>query len=207
MVAKALKEFVRQLGIELANHAAGERDVLHQTGPPRQVDNDAGQRLVQRHIGVAVAAQAFFVANGAGHGLAKADADIFHRVVAVDVQVAVAIDFEVNQAVAGNLLQHMVKKTDAGAQIGLAGAVQVDAHGDARLCRVAADFGNAVGGGGGNQSSRSRRSRNGHRESFSAANMRALSSALPTVSRRQFARVECIVETFLISTLRACMPA
>jgi hypothetical protein len=51
--------------------------------------------------------------------------------------------------VAGDLVEHVVKKTDARVQLGLAGAVEVDAHGDAGLGGVAADFGGAVGRGSG----------------------------------------------------------
>ena len=61
------------------------------------------------------------------HRLAQRDADVFHRVVAVDVQVALGVDVEVDQAVAGDLVEHVVEEADAGRQLGRAGAVEVDA--------------------------------------------------------------------------------
>ena len=57
--------------------------------------------------------------------------------VAVNVQVAVAPHGQIKQAVAGKPVQHVVKKADAGVQVGLAGAVQVDGQGDLGLPCVA----------------------------------------------------------------------
>jgi hypothetical protein len=103
---------------------------------------------------MAVAADALLVTHRLGHRLAQRDAHVFDRVVAVDVQVAFGLDVQVDQPVAGDLVQHVVEKTDAGGQPGLAGAVKVDADGDLGLGGVAGDFGGARGG--------------GHREAFSA---------------------------------------
>ena len=42
---------------------------------------------------MAITGDTFFVANRFGHGLAQGDAYVFHRVVAVDVQIASGMDF------------------------------------------------------------------------------------------------------------------
>ena len=57
-------------------------------GPPGEVDHDARQRLVERHVGVAVADDALLVADRRLERLAERDADVLDRVVRVDVQVA-----------------------------------------------------------------------------------------------------------------------
>ena len=62
---------------------------------------------------MAITPDAFFVANGLGEGLAQGDADVFDRVVAVDVQIALASDLQINQTVARDLVEHVVQKTDA----------------------------------------------------------------------------------------------
>jgi hypothetical protein len=69
---------------------------------------------------------------------------ILDRVVAVDVQVALGLDSQVDRAVAGNLVEHMVEETDAGSQLRLAAAVEVDDHSDLRFSGIADDFGNAA---------------------------------------------------------------
>jgi hypothetical protein len=68
-------------------------------------------------------------------------------VVAVDVQVAFGLDVEVDQPVAGDLIEHVIEEADAGGQLGRAGAVQVDANADLRFRGVALHLGDAVAGG------------------------------------------------------------
>ena len=70
-----------------------------------------------------IAAQAFFVAYGGAKSLAEGNAHIFHRVVAVDMQITCAGNIQIDQAVACNLVEHMVKKADARVELGQASAV------------------------------------------------------------------------------------
>ena len=56
-----------------------------------------------------------------------------------------ALDLQVDQAVAGHLVEHVVEEADAGGERGLAGAVQVELDADLRLERVADDFNLAHG--------------------------------------------------------------
>jgi hypothetical protein len=44
----------------------------------------------------------------------------------VDVQIATRIDLQVDQAVTGNLVEHVVKESNPGCQLGLAGAFQIE---------------------------------------------------------------------------------
>src|SRR4030095_15430448 len=99
---------------------------------------------------------------------------------------------QVDQAMPRDLVEHVVEETDAGSQARLPRAVQIDAHGDLRLLRVAGDFGGAFGA---------------HRDACRAASMRVFSSGVPTVTRRQLASNGCILETFLTSTPRAFRPS
>ena len=68
---------------------------------------------------------------------AQRNADVLDRVVAVYIQIAVAGHTQIKQAVAGKAVQHMVKKADAGVQVGLAGAVQGKGQCYLRFPRVA----------------------------------------------------------------------
>jgi hypothetical protein len=68
-------------------------------------------------------------------------------VVAVDVQVALGLDLEVDQAVAGDLLEHVVEEADAGGKLGRADAVEVDGDPDPGFLGVALHRGAAGGGG------------------------------------------------------------
>jgi hypothetical protein len=56
VVDEALEELEGQLGVEAADHAGLEGHVHVQARAAGEVDHHARQRLVQRHVGVAVAA-------------------------------------------------------------------------------------------------------------------------------------------------------
>jgi hypothetical protein len=118
---------------------------------------------------VAIAAQPALVAHGLGYRLAQGDADIFDGVVAIDVQIALGLDVEVDQAMAGNLVEHVVEETDAGRELGGAGAVDVQAHPDLGFVGFAGDIGGAVG----------------HKISFKALISASFSGGAPTVRRTQ----------------------
>ncbi len=73
-----------------------------------------------------VAGHALLVADGLGEGLAEGDADVLDGVVVVDVQVAVALDVEVDQPVTGDLVEHVLQEGHADGEARLAGAIQID---------------------------------------------------------------------------------
>ena len=50
---------------------------------------------------------------------------------------------EVDQAVARDLVEHVVEETDPGGQLRLARAVEIDAHADLRLLGIALHLGHA----------------------------------------------------------------
>ena len=103
-------------------------DVELEPRAPGEIDDDARQRLVERHVGVAVARDALLVAERLGQRLAERDADVLDGVVRVDVQVALGLDLEVDHAVPRDLVEHVVEERHAGGELGPAGAVEVDAR-------------------------------------------------------------------------------
>jgi len=117
---------------------------------PGEVDHRASQRLVHRHVGVAVAGDVGLVAQRFGKGLPQRDGDVFDRVVVVHVQIAVARHLQVEAAVLGEEVEHVVEEADAGVVLVGPRPVQRQADGDVGLAGRAADLGGArleVGGG------------------------------------------------------------
>ena len=70
-----------------------------------------------------VAGQPFLVAQRLRKGLADGDADILHGVMAVDVQVTGGFDVQIEAAMTGDLIEHVVEETDTGVELALARAV------------------------------------------------------------------------------------
>jgi hypothetical protein len=87
-----------------------------------------------------------------------------------------AVDLEVDQAVAGDLVEHVVEEADAGRELGAAAAVQVEGDADLGFLGVAAEVGGAV---------------HGVRICWSASISNSVSSGVPTVRRRQLASSGC----------------
>src|SRR4051795_7483346 len=79
------------------------------------------EHLVHGDGGVAVAGDALLVPERLGEGLAEGDGDVLHRVVCVDVQVAVGADGEVDASVLGQGGQHVVVEAHARADVAGAG--------------------------------------------------------------------------------------
>ena len=143
VLGEGLEELAEQLAVHLADLAAREGHLPHQIGPAGNVDGATRHRLVHRQVDVGIAGDALHVAERLADGLAQRDADILHRVVLVDVEVALCLDRQVDQAVAGDLVQHVVEEADAGLDSPLAGAVEVDGDRDVGFLGFARDGGAA----------------------------------------------------------------
>ena len=63
--------------------------------------------------------------------------DVFHGVVLVHVQVAVGLQLQIEAAVLGEQLQHVVEKADAGRNLVAAAAFDLQCAGDPGLFGVA----------------------------------------------------------------------
>src|SRR5215813_14124618 len=69
---EGLEPFINQLSIKAPDLIAVERRPKHQQRAPRQVDGDACQRLIHRHMHIRIAGDAFHVAESLLHRLASA---------------------------------------------------------------------------------------------------------------------------------------
>lgn len=141
MIDETLEELADQVHIELSNHCTGKFDAIDQTRTSRKIDHDPRKGLIKRHVGMAVAAQALLVTHCLGQCLPQGNADVLDSVMPVDVQIAPRLDFNVHHAVAGNLIQHVIKKTDTGRQNRLARTIEVQANGNLGFKGIAGNFG------------------------------------------------------------------
>ena len=147
VIDEAAKKFTEQIDIERTDLRAGKRHMQFETGATGEIDDDTRQRLIERHIGVAVTGHALLVADGFIDSLTERDADILDRVVCIDMQVAPGFDIDIDQAVAGDLIDHVIEERYAGVETRFAAAVEIDGDGDLRLQRVTGDSGGTCGHG------------------------------------------------------------
>ena len=104
-----------------------------QVGTAGQVEGHVDERLVQRERDRREPAHAGLVAQRLPQALAQGDADVLDGVVGVDVEVARGRQVQVEPAVAAELGQHVVEERQAGGDVGLARAVEVETDLDRRL--------------------------------------------------------------------------
>ena len=57
---------------------------------------------------MAVASEAFFIANSFGNGHTQSNTYVFNRVVIIYLGIAGSLNIQIHEAMAGNLIQHMV---------------------------------------------------------------------------------------------------
>ena len=92
---------------------------------------------------MAVAIDTRLVAHRLFERLAERDADVFHRVVRVDVQVTLRMHRDVHHAMPRELVEHVVREGHTGLPDRSAIAIEIDGNGDLRFLGVALDGGAA----------------------------------------------------------------
>src|SRR3954454_5633713 len=101
--------------------------------PAGKVDRDPGQCLVERGVGVAEPPYTAALAQRLVDGRTQGQSTVLGRVMIVYVQVAVALQFQVEPGVLGECGQHVVEKADAALDLGSAIAIEQQLQPDGRL--------------------------------------------------------------------------
>jgi hypothetical protein len=120
---ECLHKLLRQLQVKISQTAIGEIGIEDQKGTTAEVHCHFRQGFIHGDNRMPVASNAFGNADRLKKCLAKTDTHIFYGVVGVDVKVAFGPYSEVKEAVAGQMIQHVVEETNAGIDFRLAFAI------------------------------------------------------------------------------------
>ena len=112
---------------------------VHAVGPAGHIDGRVGQRLVHRDEGVPEPADALLVAEGLAEGLAQRDRGVLDGVMRLDLDIALGAHGEVEAGVAAQRCEHVVIERDAGVDVDLPGAVEVEFDDDLGFLGAAFD--------------------------------------------------------------------
>ena len=112
-MARALKNFLEQLGVHLTDLRTLERHVPGEEWPAGDVHRGLRKRLVHRDQRGPNPPYAALVAQRLGEGLAENDADILGGMVEVDVQIVLGAKPSSRTGRGGPRGQHVVEKADA----------------------------------------------------------------------------------------------
>lgn len=80
------------------------------------------------------------LADRLGKRLAKGNTDVFYSVMGINGKVALSPDLQVDQAMPGDLIKHMVEKGNAGVQVLLSRAIKTHFHRDMGLSSFTRDL-------------------------------------------------------------------
>jgi len=126
MVDQTLKEFVKQIDIELTDMRAAKINRHFQTRTTRKIDHYPAQSFIQGHIGMPIPANTFLVADSVGECLTERNPDILDGVVRVNVQISVGVDIQIDHPMPSDLVKHVLEKRYSGDQMTLAGSIKID---------------------------------------------------------------------------------
>lgn len=118
VIHKALKKFMEQIDVKVAYGTLDELHVVIEARTTGKIQHHPGERLIKRNIRVAVAPDAGLVERLIQR-LTQRDANVLNRVMGIDVQIASRPDRQVNQPVARNLIEHVIKKRQTGLNVQL----------------------------------------------------------------------------------------
>jgi hypothetical protein len=136
-----LPEVFNQLAVEVANLRARHWSIEDEEIPSGEIDGRGAECFLHRQGKVAISADSLLIAEGVPDGLTEANADIFHRVVGVDVQVPLGLHRKIEATVAGKQFQHVVEEADPRAEIHDARTIEVEFQVNLCFSRTAVDRG------------------------------------------------------------------
>src|SRR5687767_4488271 len=187
-LCEAFEEVLHQLGLEVADPGHLQMQIDDGMRPAAEIDGSDRQGFVHRHDEIPGAVDAPPRAERRRHRFTERDADVFDRVMLIDVEIAGNLQRQVEGAVTRHELQHVVEKPDAGGDVVAAAPFQRQLQANRGFARVAGDY------------------RAAHRTSSIAAIPRRVSSTMPAVTRMQPSHPASF-ERSRTSTPRACRAA
>jgi len=108
-----VKEMAHEIGFERADGFAAEFSTLDVVRSSAAIDSDVCERFVHWDGDIGGAADSAMVTESFANSLAKANADVFDRVVGIDAEITIDIDREVEQAVAAEESQEVIECADS----------------------------------------------------------------------------------------------
>jgi hypothetical protein len=136
---ESLEKIFSEFGLEVANTLGADFAGDDAVWAAAEIDCGGGERFIHWHQKISGAEDAAFVADGFGDGFAERDAGVFHGVMLVDVEITRDFDREIERAVAGDEVKHVIEEADAGGDFGGAAAVEIKAKADLGFVGLAID--------------------------------------------------------------------
>jgi hypothetical protein len=107
---KAFKEVADKFRLQIAHQPVPHLCIDNGNGPTAEVNSGQPQRLVHRHHKISGSQDSEFVPQRLVKRLAQRNANVFHRVVLIDIQVALGIQPQIETPMPSKQLQHVIEE-------------------------------------------------------------------------------------------------
>src|SRR5690606_25916292 len=134
------EEILQQFRLQVADEADTQAEIDDGVGASAEVHGGDAERLVHRHQEVPGPVDADLRPERLRESLAERDADVLDRVVLIHVEIARGLQLQVEAAMLGKQLEHVVEKPDAGADLVPSLALDPEGDPDLRLAGLADDY-------------------------------------------------------------------
>ena len=131
----------RGLGLQIADQPNANLVLIDERRAAAEVERDNGQRFVHGQHEIAGAIDAFSIAQSFRDQLPEHYADIFDGVMLIDIEVTGGLECEIESAMLGKELQHVIEKANAAADVVRAAAFDAQPAGYLCFFGVALDAG------------------------------------------------------------------
>jgi hypothetical protein len=111
---ESAEEIFEQFGLQIADEADFDPVLIYKGWTSSEINRDHCQRFIHRQYKIPGSVDAFAIAEGLGKQLADHNADVFHGVVLIDVEIAFGSQLEIEGAVFGEEFKHVIEEADAG---------------------------------------------------------------------------------------------
>ncbi len=137
MMHEAVEEIFYKFRLQVAHEADSNQIFENQRRTAAQINRNHSESLIHRLDKVSCTIDASPVAERLRKELAQDDAHIFHCVMLIDVEIAGGFQLQVEAAVLGEQLQHVIEEADAGGDFVAAAPFERQAPADLRFFRIA----------------------------------------------------------------------
>jgi len=141
MVDESTEKVFDKFGLQIAYEADFDAVLIYESRASAEIDRDDSQRFIHGKHEISGAVDAFAIAKGLGEQLADHNAGVFDGVVLIDIEIAFGGELEVEAAVFGEELQHVIEEADACSDFLAAAAFNSQFAADLSFLCVAPEFG------------------------------------------------------------------
>ena len=112
VLSKALEKVGQQFHEQVAHLFGPDAVFVNQGGATSEIDRGYGQGLIHGQNKISGAVDADPISESRSQELPQNNADIFHCVMLIDVEIARGLQTQIKGAMFGEELEHVIEKTD-----------------------------------------------------------------------------------------------